>query len=253
MHRERCPRCTKLGRDTRGDNLAVYDDGHSHCYGCGYHKGLPLLDKLRQKLSLGDTTHSILRSSTILSYNDYTTNIPPNAYSWLVSYGITPKEMQTNRVAYDPSRQLLVFPVFDGDRLVLTNSRYFGDNPTHPKYITEGSKTHYKLFKPPIKSGIYVIVEDFVSALRIGRTFNAIPLLGSHFRPERLVLSLLVHCPEYLFIWLDFDKHTDSIKLASKTRQFLPSCGTIVTLEDPKELTDKQIKETVLGSLPCHH
>lgn len=31
--REACPLCVKEGRDTAGDNLAVYDDGHSYCYG----------------------------------------------------------------------------------------------------------------------------------------------------------------------------------------------------------------------------
>jgi len=39
VRRERCPACEKNGRDNSGDNLAIYDDGHSYCYSCGYREG----------------------------------------------------------------------------------------------------------------------------------------------------------------------------------------------------------------------
>jgi twinkle protein len=37
LRREQCPRCKEEGYDNTGDNLAVYDDGHSYCYRCGHH------------------------------------------------------------------------------------------------------------------------------------------------------------------------------------------------------------------------
>lgn len=38
--KERCPQCAKQGGDTKGDNLASYDDGHKFCFACGhYEKG----------------------------------------------------------------------------------------------------------------------------------------------------------------------------------------------------------------------
>jgi twinkle protein len=37
LRREQCPRCKEEGHDNTGDNLAVYDDGHSYCYRCGHH------------------------------------------------------------------------------------------------------------------------------------------------------------------------------------------------------------------------
>lgn len=39
LRREQCPRCKEDGHDASGDNLAVYDDGHSFCYRCSYHSG----------------------------------------------------------------------------------------------------------------------------------------------------------------------------------------------------------------------
>ena len=33
---EPCPECRRNGNDNKGDNLAVYDDGHKYCYACNY-------------------------------------------------------------------------------------------------------------------------------------------------------------------------------------------------------------------------
>ena len=38
-HHEPCPQCRGQGRDTKGDNLAIYDDGHKYCFACGYWEG----------------------------------------------------------------------------------------------------------------------------------------------------------------------------------------------------------------------
>lgn len=35
--RKRCPKCAAQGNDMSGNNLAVYDDGHSYCYACEYY------------------------------------------------------------------------------------------------------------------------------------------------------------------------------------------------------------------------
>lgn len=35
-HHEPCPNCRSEGRDKHGDNLAVYGDGHSYCFACGF-------------------------------------------------------------------------------------------------------------------------------------------------------------------------------------------------------------------------
>jgi len=37
VNRDRCPQCAVKGLDTSSDNLAVYDDGHSYCFSCGFY------------------------------------------------------------------------------------------------------------------------------------------------------------------------------------------------------------------------
>ena len=34
---KRCPKCAASGNDTSGDNLKVYDDGHSYCFACKFY------------------------------------------------------------------------------------------------------------------------------------------------------------------------------------------------------------------------
>lgn len=36
--REQCPECAASGGDNKGDNLVRYDDGHAHCFACGYNE-----------------------------------------------------------------------------------------------------------------------------------------------------------------------------------------------------------------------
>lgn len=50
--RTRCPKCAAVGRDTKGNNLVAYDDGHAHCFSCKYTtgvKGRTRVDKRRQE------------------------------------------------------------------------------------------------------------------------------------------------------------------------------------------------------------
>ena len=37
IRKEQCPQCATKGRDNSKDNLAVYDDGQTHCFSCGDH------------------------------------------------------------------------------------------------------------------------------------------------------------------------------------------------------------------------
>lgn len=39
VDKEPCPECQSHGRDTAGDNLVVFSDGHKHCFACNYHIG----------------------------------------------------------------------------------------------------------------------------------------------------------------------------------------------------------------------
>jgi hypothetical protein len=234
-----------LGKDTRGNNLAVYNDGHSYCFSCRYYVASPTtVTNLKSKLykqSLAPSEHEAL----VLGQVTYA--IPPTPAAWLSSYGITPDEIHHHNICWNPEKESLVFPIYNGEQLVAYSSRYFGSRPEHPRYINRSFRRgHFKLF-PKASTSVFILVEDYVSAIKVGRHFNAIPILGS-FVPLDLILSLVYQQPQ-LRIWLDRDKALEAIKYSNRARQFIPDCATIITDNDPKDYTDKEITEIVSGSL----
>jgi len=247
LRNERCPRCAKLGKDTRGDNLAVYED-HSYCFSCGY--------VVRDLVSPASTSLSptpppttvITTSSSALSLENASTTLSAPALLWLHRYDITRDEIRDNHIVYDHNRDILLYPIYDGDLLVSIHGRYFGTSEHHPRYLrTDFKKSHYKVFENTTKGLIYVLVEDYISAIKVGRSYNCIPLFGS-FYPKQLVLSLVGRA-NVLRFWLDRDKATEAITYAAKARQFIPNTGTIISEKDPKEYDTQEIKDYVESSL----
>ena len=234
-----------MGKDTRGNNLAVYDDGHSYCFSCRYYvPSVTTVTSIKSKLykqKVSDQEHETL----VLGQVTYA--IPPAPRAWLSNYGITDDEIHLHNICWNYDKSSLVFPIYNGEQLMGYSSRYFGDNPDHPRYVNRSFRRgHFKLF-PQKSTDIFVLVEDFVSAIKVGRQYNAIPILGS-FVPIDLILSLVYQQPR-LRIWLDRDKALEAIKYSNRARQFIPDCATIITEKDPKEYSDKEIKEIVSGSL----
>ncbi len=243
MKTEQCPRCHALGKDTRRNNMAVYDDGHSYCFSCRYYVPSPTtVTSLKQKLSRS------ARTTANQSYDlgDVTFRIPSTPKAWLTKYGVTDDEIHRESICWNEDKSLLTFPIYNGEALMGFTARYFGSNKKYPRYIHKFRSGFYKLFPRP-SCNIIVLTEDYVSALKVGRHYNAIPLLGA-FLPLSLILSLVYQKPR-LRIWLDRDKATDAIKFAQRALQYIPDCGSIITKLDPKEYSDKEIQEYVLSTL----
>jgi hypothetical protein len=250
LSRSRCPRCAKDGKDNSANNLVTYADGHVHCYGCSYHKGGDVLYSIKHKLGNKHVDNALLTSLPHYSDSDSnaTYNLPERPLQWLHGYGITDDEIHSNQIWYDLRKDLLVFPIYNGVQLMATSARYFGTNSKHPKYLTSGLKNnHFKLFARN-ESDVYVLVEDFVSAIKVGRHFNCIPLLGC-VAPIRLVLSLVPSRP-ILRLWLDPDKNLSSVNQVQHMLQFLPNCASILTEHDPKDYSDAQIKRIIFDYTP---
>lgn len=49
----RCPECAKKGKDTKGDNLATFENGNKYCIVCGYKEYGGTLTKKRQEVKVG--------------------------------------------------------------------------------------------------------------------------------------------------------------------------------------------------------
>lgn len=197
-------------------------------------------------------TTVITKPNAPLSLSNTSCSFPPSCRQWLDRYGITPDELDLYRIVYDQHRDLLLYPIMDGNLLVSIHGRYFGTDKSHPKYLrTDFKKNFYPILFRQNQTGVIILVEDYISTIKVGRQYPTIPLFGSNY-PRNLILSLMSRdCP--VRFWLDKDKAIQAVKYAAKARQFIRDCGTIITKKDPKAYTNEEIKGYVSESLPGNH
>src|SRR5687768_18461200 len=97
VKKERCPECAKLGKDTKGDNLVSYSDGHSYCFGCGF-----TVNGDSVKLSNFMDSHkqqAIVKHQVFLP-TDCTFEYPNVVLDWVGQYDIRTGLLLRNRVMW---------------------------------------------------------------------------------------------------------------------------------------------------------
>ena len=236
---ERCPACAKLGKDRHGDNLAVYEDGGEHCFSCGYHYSAekrPNVPYLEGSPKEGPT--SVASDAPSLPY-DVTSEIDPRASLWLRECGLTMRDVVEHRILWSPSWERLIFPVGD-----CWQGRYFGSDPKKAKWFTKGDihNVIYKLGTGPE----VVLVEDILSAIRVSKFSSCICLFGSAL--PSMWISRMGFLGSRFAVWLDFDKRVHSIQLCKRLQNLGFQARSIITLKDPKNLTDEEIQKEIKKS-----
>jgi hypothetical protein len=225
--------------------VGVWQNGGKYCFGCGWRmKGNTTIEQMKAKLI---NPEPIERSPGVIDSSHFTYLIPTKALVWLRKYGINDEEIRVAKICWNNNTDSLVFPIYIGSELRVTNERYFGDNPNHPKYITNGKKNNSRIVitpQEPRDSTTVICVEDFVSALKVGRQYCCVPLLGATI-DLRTIISLSTRFKN-LRVWLDSDKASQSVLEASRASQYFSGvCRSVITELDPKEYDDGTIQHLV--------
>ena len=174
--------------------------------------------------------------------------IPKEVTLWLMKYGVTWKDCSDYGILYSDTMGLIL-PMYNNGRLVGYQSRKFPQGT--PKYLTwldsdfkKLKNRQYDLIKAQIPDpNIVVIVEDYISAIRISKAgYNAHCLYGSNFtRPQSKARTI---------IWLDNDNKQIKLKqtkiLAELSQFNIESC--IIKESDPKHYSTEQIQEFINGT-----
>ena len=169
---------------------------------------------------------------------DCVVNIPQQGLDWLDKYGITQTERVLYRMLWSPSKQQLIFPLYKSDNLMAYQGRNFAPN-SRAKYISQG-KIHDLLYFCGKKSSPIILVEDLLSAIKIGRIGVAMPLFGSEASTP-LLMRLKDHC-KAVIVWLDSDKWANSHDIVKRSQSIgLPAMSVFTNL-DPKEYSTEKIK-----------
>jgi hypothetical protein len=213
-----------MGQDRSGNNLAVYSDSHKHCFACGYYVRGDIVEKYKQSL--------IKKEENVYSFFNPSRMFNSKGLVYLKKYGLTDDEIYSNYF-WDEKGYL----VFNGG--AYQNARNF--TGLGVKYISRGLiRGNEKIFLNNAQNQCIVVAEDAISAIKISRTCNSVPIHNSII-PLELILRLSRQF-KTLFIWLDRDKAKDSFKEAKKAEIYFDKVNIIWSEKDPKEYSDIEIK-----------
>ena len=182
--------------------------------------------------------------------DDFTTDIPDTFRLWLDKYQITDDEVEFYGFGYSPRRDRLVMPVYNHAGLIGWQGR--GSNPKYLTCIGDGQSnlwfdTRYgsDTTKDYLDKSAVVLVEDIISAIKVGRYRRSIALLGSYVREDLIIwmqkVSKLRKGDMTWYIWLDPDKRKESYKIAKRLRDLGMDCEVITTDGDPKDELDETL------------
>lgn len=228
---EPCPRCRSNGKDQRGDNFAAYEDGGGHCFSCGLHRWpshyVPRIEKED-------------RASTLLP-TDATREIPANAWKWLLQYGLSYSYWK-KYLWWSEKDSRLVFTV--GEPPNFSTGRYLGTEKKAKWFHYGDCHKNPFVIGNVFDTEKVVLVEDLISAHKVGQVVPAIPLFGTNLFPA--LVPVLRHLRAPITMWLDKDQEQHARKRANRLGILtgLP-VSYVFTDQDPKSLSLQRIKEVL--------
>jgi hypothetical protein len=225
---------------------------NNNCYaGRGYVPDAPQTPKetIKQIISsrnFGETSNEQVVRNIQLP-RDATTKIPTIGLGWLYKYYITDEEIKKYNICYSEQYPRLILPVYSGEELIYWQGRsfklpYTKDNPKYLNIRQSGAKNvFFKVEDIHYTDNTLVVVEDILSAIRVGRTHNSLALLGSYF-PSIILNEFRGY--ENIIIYLDHDKWTTAIKASIKFNKLTGKRFIVKDhLLDPKVLSPLDLEK----------
>lgn len=180
-------------------------------------------------------------SATVRLPRDFTLDIPPEGRLWLFRASITPHMAREAGIGYSEYFQRVIIPVYQGLELVYFQARALYKEQ-QPKYINpkvDRSAIGYWVIPEGASHEKIAVVEDILSAMRVGKFIPAFSALGT-----KISIPLANQLMQYqeVITWLDSDEA--GVSGAYDMRKLLMAVKTsnIITELDPKNLTDTEIQ-----------
>lgn len=175
---------------------------------------------------------------------DYTLDVPPQVATWYMQYGISAELAREYKIGYTNDLNRIVLPVFsiDGSNLDALQMRAI-HSQMRPKYLNPiGPKISGALFWAGKRNSTVVMTEDILSAIKVGRWYYAVSILGTNLTDSRIT-SFVNNGITEVIIWLDGDQAGIKGRLQAMTKLSMRGirCRYITTELDPKEYTKKDI------------
>lgn len=234
-------RCIHKGCKS-SDAYTIYGDGSTYCFSCsrytpsaeGEHKGRVYMGQPEESVNRQPYSHSLRQEINIKNCKEL--------YLYLRQH-LEDDEIK-QWFFYSPTHSRYVF-AHDEDGDYFYESR--GTSNRVPKSLHEGTKPTL-IFGKVKETGVVVVVEDIISAIKVSRHFGVLPLFGSHMTEK--MQAKLSHVPDLKLVvmWLDIDKFSAGMCFAKKMGILVPSVA-VKTYKDPKAYGDVPIKYLVNSAL----
>ena len=240
---EPCPKCRSIGRDNSGDNLVRYPDGSGHCFACRWHEH----SSSRYNKYFENSSGQVKNASTVLP-SDFTREVPSHAWKWLLQYGLSLRYWLPY-VGWSEKDSRLIFTVGDPTEFSLGRFLPRDDATNKRKWFAYGDchQTAH-VFGDYFQAKEIVLVEDLISAHKIGTIGCAIPLFGTKI--FEAVYPVLRRAKLPVVIWLDKDQeHTAAKKAYALSTLIGVPVSYLTTEKDPKCLNTQTLTNLLTGTL----
>lgn len=218
------------GKDSRGDNLIVWDNGHGHCMACGYHR-FP-----KHFIPTTKETNNVPKS---LRPSDFTREVPRDGWEWLLQFGL-PYSYWKEYTGYSEEKgRRLVFPVGNPIQFSIGRALDTPNKLMRKWYVWGDCHRHCEVLGHGRGSAI-VLVEDLISAHKVGQVSETIPLFGTKIHPAHIYYLRQLGKP--VILWLDKDQELNTKKQAMQLQSLIDLPVKLIhTDKDPKSITIEEL------------
>lgn len=240
--------CKNCGSDHKARPLCVYENGE-YCFSCGYTRTVhqwTVEQRVASRPEFPDSTNRLEQFSL-------------EAQMWLAKYDVGQKLISKHKIHYCEDNSL-IFPAFGEDGML----QCYQKRNMKERFITTSGDKKPLLLTNESNSSIIVLVEDFISAIRVNDAgYNSLCLFGTKLAYDEIDMQLKKF--ETILVWLDNDKTKKVnsgqeaakkiIKLAEHLLykkyafSFDKSVKNIATEFDPKCFVKSKINKIIEGTL----
>lgn len=218
-----------------------------YCFRCDLKefegKGMQSIAELNRIKALNETAATV--SIKIELPIDFTSEIPLLGRLWLYNAGLTPSDWKQYNIGYSPKMERVVLPVYAYRELVWCQYRAIHKGQK-PKYLQPSTGKESIVFRggdQQDKQERVVVVEDILSAMKVGKIIPTRSLLGTKITTQQAVI---LSDAARVTVWLDPDKAgRDGSRTIKKTLCLLTEVDSVVTDTDPKDLSLTEIKKVL--------
>lgn len=234
------------------DNSQLVSHSHKgynrYCFRCQAHQFVPHGQLRIADIERHKRERAIMDARVPTLPDDYTLDVPVRKMFWYLQYGIDADLAREYRIGYSEKLDRIVLPVYEEEELTALQMRAV-DKWIKPKYLNpHGPKVSSAVFQSHTdNNGITVVVEDILSAIKVGKVAHTTSILGTNMTDARAMK--IAKQNHTAILWLDNDKagHNGRVDAVRQLQMQGLEVYTVQSERDPKKYNTDEIKLYLRG------